>query len=201
MIRSLLSLGPSALLLALSLTLPACVVEHDTHYVHDNDPTPYPTPGTGTGTTPATTVPMLVEVDTGQVLNATGGDGVGVFIEYAAGGKWHVWWTCDSNRTNLTCPFDIIVRAASITNLDKKGVADGSVTLKGTTELQAQTQTDTNIDSITFTTEPGAAITVDAIVDNIPQDGSYLFFVQDGKVRGGFAGSVSNPLDLQGKTP
>jgi hypothetical protein len=33
------------------------------------------------------------------------------------------------------------------------------------------------------------------------QDGSFLFFVQDGKVNGGFTGKVTNPLQVQGKTP
>jgi hypothetical protein len=43
-------------------------------------------------------------------------------------------------------------------------------------------------------------ITVEASVGGV-KDGSFLFFVQDGKVNGGYAGKLTNPLQLQGKTP
>ena len=53
---------------------------------------------------------------------------------------------------------------------------------------------------IRFDTNPGAVITVDAAIGGF-KDGAFLFFVQDGKVNGGFTGKLTNPLQLQGNSP
>ena len=51
-----------------------------------------------------------------------------------------------------------------------------------------------------FDTDPGAIITVDAAMGGI-HDGRFLFFVQDGKVNGGYSGALTDPLMLEGTTP
>ena len=48
--------------------------------------------------------------------------------------------------------------------------------------------------------KPGGRILLDATVGGL-HDGSYLFFVQDGKVNGGYAGALSNPIYLEPKKP
>src|SRR5258706_11303842 len=94
-----------AFLLPFALSLSACLVEVD-HRQSTN--------GGGNSTpTPAAQTPLLVTVDTDKVMNATPGDGVGVFIEYKTGGTWHVWWTCDTNKSQKPCAFDVLATAST----------------------------------------------------------------------------------------
>src|SRR4051812_10475646 len=66
--------------------------------------------GAPTGVSPST---MLVEVDADQTMNAVGGEGVGVFVEYRRGGHWHIWWTCDTKQSAQICDFSVSAAAAS----------------------------------------------------------------------------------------
>lgn len=145
---------------------------------------------------------MLVEIDTDQTMTAVGGDGVGVFIEYAKGGRWHVWWTCDTARTQQACEFSVSAAATSgnISNLDSAELEGGFTTSPTASRVDATSTTTMQVHGIRFDTDPGAIITIDAAVGGL-KDGAFLFFVQDGKVNGGFAGRLTNPLQVQGKTP
>lgn len=156
----------------------------------------------GTDSTNTATAPMLVEVDTDQTMTADPGQGVGVFVEYGAGGHWHVWWTCDTARTNKPCDVDVSIASGNgpIANLDASQLASGYVTTPEPTRVEASVRTTNEVHGLKFDTLPGAVITLEATVSGL-KDGSFLFFVQDGKVRGGFQGVLTNPLQLQGKTP
>lgn len=182
-----------------------CVIENDRPRRHAPEPAysaeEGPSAGT-TGGTPVATAPLLVEVDTDQTMTADPGQGVGVFVEYGAGGKWHVWWTCDTTRTNKVCDVDLTVTSGNgpIANLDSSGLSGGYVATPEPARLEASVRTTTEVHGVKFDTLPGAIITVEASVSGL-KDGSFLFFVQDGKVRGGFQGVLTNPLQLQGKTP
>lgn len=158
---------------------------------------------TGTGTVPPTsTAPMLVEVDTDETMTADPGQGVGVFVEYKAGGHWHLWWTCDTARTRQGCEFAVSASLASgsITNVDGTELTGGFLTTPSPSRVDASSSTTNEVHGITFDTAAGATLTVQATVSGI-KDGAFLFFVQDGKVNGGYTGKLSNPLQLQGKSP
>jgi hypothetical protein len=192
-------------------TVSGCVVE--------NDPSPSrggstiaPTPVSGSGSTgsaggssstgsgsSSTVAPMLVDVDTNQTMSAAPGDGVGVFVEYKAGGGWHLWWTCDTNKSSQTCNFTIKLAATNaLSNVVTAGAAQASDVNPGVTTFQ--TVTGSTIDGVTFNTTAGDVLTLDASVDGL-QDGSFVFFVQGGKVNGGYTGKLTNPLKLEGSTP
>jgi len=158
------------------------------------------TTGPPTSTTPPS--PMLVEVDTDQTMNAEAGQGVGVFIEYGKGGKWRLWWTCDTAKTRQTCEFNVVasVQSGAITEVGSNDLQGGFVTTPTNTRVEARVTTSEQLHGLTFTTNPGAIITVEAAVGGI-KDGAFLFFVQNGKVNGGYQGRLTNPLQLQGKTP
>lgn len=198
----------AVLALAVALPLGGCVIEDDHHHYHDRDgygyggtaPTPVPsTSGTTTPSTPPS--PLLVEVDTDQTMSADPGGGVGVFVEYAKGGYWHVWWTCDTNITSQQCTYavNLSVATGSITNVDSGDIAN-FVTAPTANRLEARTTTTTQTHGIYFNSDPGAVLTVDASLDGL-QDGSFLFFVQNGKVNGDYKGTLTNPLQFQGNTP
>ena len=201
-------LRPAALV-AMLATASGCVIVSEDHVHRDAPDDTYVPPsggtsggGTATGTTGGAVAPMLVEVDTDQTMNADPGQGVGVFVEYGAGGKWHVWWTCDTLRTSKPCDVDLTITSANgpIANVDTSALAGGFTQSPEATRLEASVRTTTEVHGLRFDTLPGSAITIDASVSGL-RDGSFLFFVQDGKVRGGFQGLVTNPLQLQGKTP
>lgn len=187
----------------LALAASACVYENEPprRLVDDTPP-----PSATVDPTPAPSAPapsaMLVEVDADQTMSAVGGDGVGVFVEYYKGGHWHLTWTCDTNRTGKSCDFSIHASAASgtITNVDSSGAPPSSVTTPTASRVDIHTTTTTELHSVRFDTAAGAVITLDASIGPL-KDGGFFFFVQDGKVNGGFAGKLTNPLQLQGNTP
>ena len=155
--------------------------------------------------------PLLAVVDTGQTLSAPAGQGVGVFIEYQTGGHWNLSWTCDTQLTGRTCPFGIAVALTSpssgaaaangatpgtiVNVVDDLVSPDATVTSPSPSELAASSTTGSSLDAIGFDTFPGATITVTVTLSGV-ENGSFFFFVQDGKVNGGYKGTISDPLML-----
>jgi len=125
-----------------------------------------------------------------------------VFVEYGAGGKWHIWWTCDTVKTNQACDFSVsaTVTTGNISNADARELPGGLMTTPTPSTVEARSTTRTEVHGVRFTTNPGAILTLKASLGGLT-DGSFLFFVQDGKVNGGYQGRLTNPLQLQGKTP
>lgn len=147
---------------------------------------------------PAPSSPQVAVVDPDRTLTAKAGDGVGVFVEYRTGGTWTISWTCDTARSSQSCPFTIHVAGSELTLVDKsisKGTASATASA-----VDASSETDFTVDSMTFRGKPGGRILLDATVGGL-HDGSYLFFVQDGKVNGGYTGALSNPIYLEPKKP
>jgi hypothetical protein len=169
----------------------------------------YATPGyAGTGASSssgsggaAAAKPMLVVVDTDRVMNASPGDGVGVFTEYRSGGHWRIWWTCDTSKTSLPCPFTVTATSGAISNAAGVSLQTGdTVDQPNSSEVAASTTTTTSVQGMTFDTAPGATITLDAQMDG-QETGEMLFFVQDGKIKGGYTGTLTDPLMLEPSTP
>lgn len=205
--------------IALASSLVACVIEDTGHRrsMSDQPPIASGTPaGSGTvgatpapsdGTTTTSPAPILVVLDTDQVMNADPGQGVGIFTEYFTGGKWHVWWTCDTTLSKQTCDVALSATVASgtIDNVDAGELQGGVVSTPSPSRVEARVTTTTEVHGITFTTAPGAIVTLEATVGGLKEgpgtNHSFFFFVQDGKINGGFGGRLTNPLQLQGKTP
>jgi hypothetical protein len=197
-------------LAAIASLIIACVVQDD------HSPPPQPgyvgggpssggSSGSGAGGGQSAS-PILVDVDNDKTMNAAPGDGVGVFIEYGTGGHWHVWWTCDTNVNTqgaLTCDFTIraTVTDGAITVV-KDQTPKGATRLTGTPtqELDAVTTTGAEVHGVYFDAKPGAVITLEAQIGG-QEDGRYFFFVQNGQVNGGFAGTLTDPLMLEGAKP
>jgi hypothetical protein len=183
----------------------ACVVEN-------NPPPPVESTGTGVpvgtggstggGTTPSAT-PMLVDVDPNVTMTATPGDGAGVFSEYVTGGHWHVWWTCDTNKTDQPCAYDVKIAptTGAIANpTTEKFATSDSLATNTDGSIDATTTTSTDLSGVHFDATPGAPITLTASIGGT-YSGSFLFFVQKGQVNGGFQGTLTDPLQLEGSSP
>jgi hypothetical protein len=205
----------SALVACMVSTLAACVYEDEPPRRLAPEPSPAEDPGSGgtssgssggTGALPppstGSPAPMLVEIDTDQTMTAQPGEGVGVFIEYAKGGHWHLWWTCDTLKTRQSCDFAVSASAATgnLTKLDASELTGGFHTEPTPSRVEAKTTTSREVHGIKFDTSPGAVLTVEASIGGL-KDGAFLFFVQDGQVNGGYTGKLTNPLQLEGKTP
>ena len=205
---------------AVSSTLFACVIEDAPPRRLGPDDRSYSPPATGTGTvggtptTPPTTTtptspsPMLVSVDTDQVMNADPGQGVGIFTEYGAGGKWHIWWTCDTAVSKQQCDVSLAATAATgtIDALNSDALqGTGTVATPDPTRVEVHVTTTDQVHGITFTSTPGAVVTLEATVGGLTEgpgtNHSFFFFVQNGKINGGYTGPLTNPLQLQGSKP
>ncbi len=190
---------PVALATALAFSLGAagCVIESSS----SSSGRGYGDVGSPAATTPSQggPSPVLVEVDTNARLQADPGEGVGVFVEYGAGGKWHVFWSCDTKQTQRTCDYQVKVRAArgkltSVTDDEGRPVATtaGEVSVRRTIGLKN--------DGLRFEGEPGGVVTLEVTLDGRTDD-VLFFFVQNGKQNGGYEGNLTNPIQVQGKTP
>jgi hypothetical protein len=144
--------------------------------------------------------PLLVDVDTGGTLLTTPGNGIGVYVEYQAGGHWRISWTCDTSLTSLSCNFivDASVAVGTIASPAGDGLeASDSLSQASPQQLEAVTTTTTGVDAILFDATPGVPITV-SVTLNAPVS---FFFVQDNLVNGGYKGTLTNPLMFQPSTP
>ena len=161
---------------------------------------PYGSSSSGSSSGAGPAAPLLVDVDTGGTLVTTAGNGIGVYVEYQAGGLWRVSWTCDTILTNLSCSYvvDVSVSSGAIANSTSDGLGPSDSVAQATPrQLEAVTTTTTGVASIVFDTTPGAAITVTVSLD-APVS---FFFVQDNLVNGGYTGALTNPLVFQPSTP
>ncbi len=148
---------------------------------------------------PSGVTPMLVEVDTGAKLKAEPGQGVGIFVEYEQGGIWHIFWSCDTSITGRLCNYNIQVRAASGALKDAKDEKGAPLDIQGG-EISLSRSVAKNPDGITFRGEPGGIVTLEASLDG-KAESVLLFFVQNDKRNGGYEGTLTNPIQFQGKTP
>jgi hypothetical protein len=179
----------------------------------------------------ASTSPILAKIDPSATMVQTPGLGVGVFTQYEPstkskpGGHWYIWWTCDTTTSNQDCEFAVTATVAhgDITNASAEGFTDtdtltgGGLASDGGTgddggdagvsggrnsssSITAETYTTTTVQGIRFDTEPGAVINLSASLGG-EYSGSFLFFVQDGSVNGGYTGNLTDPLDLQSSSP
>jgi len=65
-----------------------------------------------------------VDIETGEMLTADPGAGAGVFVEYAAGGAYHVFSTCDTNTSGLSCQWLMVASVDPTLSLAFKSDGD-----------------------------------------------------------------------------
>jgi len=167
-----------------------------------------------TGNGEPSPMPMLAKIDPAGTMVQTPGEGVGVFTQYEPtsaadpGGHWYVWWTCDTDISNEACPFsiEINVESGALTSAMAEGFGANDVLARGgdggevSSAITATTTTTSTVQGVRFNTDPDAVITVSAALSG-EYSGSFLFFVEDGKVNGGYTGTVTDPLQFQSTSP
>jgi hypothetical protein len=151
---------------------------------------------------PSTTEPLTVVVDTNQTMNVQGGQGVGVFVQYGAGGHWHVFWACDTSLSGLPCDFSIKMSGSTISNA-KTSQFEQTDALDTATpgDLVATTHVTTGVDAVDFDAQPGADMKIDLTMSGL-RGGDFFFFVQNGQVNGNFpSNELTDPLIFEPSTP
>lgn len=136
-------------------------------------------------------------IDTDELLDVDAGVGAGAFVEYEAGGTYHITTSCDSGSD---CLWDIMVQPlagtiVSAAPLDLEG--DDSLSFGADDQLRLVAYTGRDFDGFMVQTEPGAPLRVDVLLDNACGN-RYLFWVGDGALH---SGAPSNPIDLSPSAP
>lgn len=159
------------------------------------DPTPIP------DDTQVPVEPELVTIDADAKLNADPGEGVGIFVEYATGGHWRVFTTCDYNTpTNpgYACQYDVFATVldagGEITNVngeDLEGKDGIALRSDGTVHLYAENTVGLN--GFTFDAPPGATVELEVYLDGVA-DPHVLYWVGKDVLH---RGAPTDPLDLQ----
>jgi hypothetical protein len=135
-------------------------------------------------------------IDADVTMDYKPGDGVGLYVEYSSGGHWHVFTTCDTKLTDLSCAFDVVIRPEAGSLVSKVGGYDlaagdsvgltesGAVRLLSTTTLSDQ--------GVDFDLDPGALVEIDFLLDGAPQP-QFVYAVSHGLVLNGVA---TNPVQF-----
>lgn len=136
-------------------------------------------------------------IDADEALETQPGEGVGVFVEYATGGRWHVYTACDTEFSGYDCYFDIVaspVGSATLTGLIPDSLErHDTLHLTGQDVVQLLAFTSTDHDGFYVDTEPGTALSLDVLLDGDCANG-YLYWFGDGAIH---QGAPSNPFELQ----
>lgn len=149
--------------------------------------------------------PMLVEVDTGATMSPAAGKERALFVEYAAGGRWRLRWTCDAPTT---CDALVMVEAATgMSDLETSPLPEGSVELSSTndagppTSIVIATKSTSELRELSFSSAAGAEVKVWFKDLRSVLETPSIYFVLDGERNGGFEGELTSPVRLVPRAP
>lgn len=169
-----LKLGSLALVAAFSVAASGCLMV-DGHHDHDHGWNEQP---------PATiTEPEQVLIDADAILDAEPGEGIGVMVEYATGGHWHVFTTCDYNTVanpGVACAFDIFATTldgSAIGNVKGEELAGkDSIELHADGSAHLYTENTLSLGGMAFDTAPGAVVELEVYLDG-QADPHFIYWV------------------------
>lgn len=192
------SLGLWSFLLATApLSLGGCIIVADDDYDHHDgwyDDVDDPPP-------PIVDTPAIVALDTDALIHSEPGDGVGIFVEYAAGGTWTIWTTCDTDTSGAACRFDVYASVDTSSELfDLWGSdleLDDATWLVDAGVARLEAETDWDVDAMTFSTTPGAIVRIEAYLDGGDAD-RFIYWFGNGVLH---RGAPTNPIDFEPTVP
>jgi hypothetical protein len=142
-----------------------------------------------------------ISVDADATLSAAPGQGVGLFVEYAEGGHWHLFTACDTAISGASCSFDVLLSTgpgAALRDVRGEDLVDGDfIGLADDGSIHFVTETSYGRNGLRFDADPGATIALDMLLDgeSAPR---FVYAVSDGEV---LEGVPSNPVDLAPALP
>lgn len=150
---------------------------------------------------PVLDTPKQVAITPDKTLQADAGQGVGIFVEYATGGRWHVWTTCDTRKSDIACNFEVFAipeQGAKISNVQAEALEGGELAEEltdGSAHLSASTSTE--VDGMTFDATPGAVVELEVYLDGVP-DPRIVFWYGNDTLH---TGAPTDPIDLLPDSP
>jgi hypothetical protein len=171
-----LVLASTFALVAAAAFASGCVVhvDDDGHH-HDDD-----------GGPPPASDPYFATVDRNEVLSTDLGEGAGLFVEYAEGGRWTLWTSCDTALSGRACLWDVYVSGQEpIDGLEGLDVeADDDFGYSGSKSMVFYANTTLGSDAVTFETDPGSLIRLEVYLDGLSAP-DYLVWMGNGTVNNG----------------
>jgi hypothetical protein len=151
----------------------------------------------GSGPPAPSATPDQISIDTGATLSVTPGQGAGLFVEYLGGGAWDVFTACDTAITNRPCDFDVIITVGQGVGIQDPKLHDAepvdSLALISS-GFQVKTGTALKLDGVTFSTDPGASIKVDMLLDGEARP-PFINWVSGGEHVSGTS-DTTNPVEF-----
>lgn len=151
----------------------------------------------GSGPPVPTDTPDQLSIDTGATMSVAAGQGAGLFVEYLGGGNWDVYTSCDTALSDSPCSFDVIITVDAGVTIEAPMLHDAepvdTLTLIDS-GFQLKTGTALKLDGVAFTTDPGAVIRVDMLLDG-EADPTFIHWVSGGHHVTGTS-ETTNPVDF-----
>jgi hypothetical protein len=144
---------------------------------------------------------LRVDIDTDQTIETDPGEGAGLFVEYAAGGAYHVFSTCDTNRSNFSCEWLVVASIDPTLSLevaeDGDLEKDDSITRIDKGAVRLRFVSDADFDGAVLTVPEGERLRLNWLLDGFA-DSTQLTWISGGAVH---TGAPSDPLDLLPTSP
>lgn len=140
------------------------------------------------------------DIDAGEQIDVTPGEGAGVFIEYETGGTWHLFASCDTKVSNTQCEWDVVATVAAGEQIDSFSgddleTNDAIIPIDEGIRLIATTGLD--LDGFYFDAPPGSTVRFDVFLDGGPVP-RFVNWVGGGALN---RGAPTNPIDLEPSAP
>lgn len=145
--------------------------------------------------TPVPLVSAAVQTDS-TLSDIVPGRETGLFVEYSAGGQWHVYAICDYLESHYPCEWDVFAypRDRMVHDLatEDHEIEDYAGVDRDWSYVQLQVSTTTGQDGVWITATPGEGLVLDVRLDGAPAP-DFVYWVSDGAVN---PGAPDNPLEL-----
>jgi hypothetical protein len=141
-----------------------------------------------------------VAIDTGKGLTTAAGEGTGVFVEYQAGGHWHVFTSCDTIITGYGCTYDVTAQVfgGTVSNLLGEDLETNDVAGSACADTAyLSVSTGSNFDGMSFDAPAGAPVRVTGALGGALYP-NLIYWVEADVAR---SDANSNPLDLTPTAP
>lgn len=160
------------------------------------------TTDTGPPPAPPSDEPAVESVDIGATMDVPPGRGAGLFVEYLGAGAWSVYTSCDTLVTEQACVFDVIVSTpsgAAILAPKLAGGAHPEDTLSPRSDggLRFVVGTESTLVGVTFSTQAGAPIEIDMLLDGQARP-DFIHWMNGGAH---VVGTTTNPVDFLPTAP
>ena len=144
--------------------------------------------------------PLRATIDTdAKLADRSPGRGVGVFVEYHAGGEWRVDVGCDTALSMVGCSWLVFVEplAGTVSSVELHDLESSDDFEVLPTSVGLQSTTTEDLDGVSFRAEPGAIVSLFAALDGY-QESRFVFWVGGGAVH---KGAPEVPFELEPDLP